>query len=244
MLGTSGVGGAAFAAHMFPAFVASVLCITGLVAVAYGRSLAPGRSGNGDGETLRPGARDGQRFRPGLSSVGVAVAVAAMLLLPAASAAPVVLATGGAVALVAWRRGRVAGAVLRRGVNLPILLGLCSVAVAMGVLGRVWSAPSELVAHAPAWQAAVTGAVASVAVNNLPAAALLGARPVADPSALLVGLDLGPNLFVTGALSAVLWWQVARPLGAPTSVRRFVRLGLVLTPLSMAAALGALAVLG
>ena len=66
---------------------------------------------------------------------------------------------------------------------------------------------------------AAVGAVASVVVNNLPAASLLAARPPPDPYALLVGLNLGPNLAVTGALSAVLWLQVAPGPGARPSVR-------------------------
>jgi Na+/H+ antiporter NhaD/arsenite permease-like protein len=57
-------------------------------------------------------------------------------------------------------------------------------------------------------------------------------------------LNLGPNLAVTGALSAVLWVQVATGLGARPSVRAFTRLGSVVTVVSMAAALGVLALGG
>ena len=49
--------------------------------------------------------------------------------------------------------------------------------------------------------------------------------------ALLLGLDLGPNLAVTGSLSAVLWLQVARADGARPSILRYTLLGLVLVPL-------------
>jgi arsenical pump membrane protein len=57
---------------------------------------------------------------------------------------------------------------------------------------------------------------------------------------LLLGLDLGPNLAVTGSLSAVLWLQTARSIGARPSVLTYTRLGLLLVPASLVAALLAL----
>jgi len=54
---------------------------------------------------------------------------------------------------------------------------------------------------------------------------------------LLLGLDLGPNLAVTGSLSAVLWLQIARSSGARPSVVRYTLLGLVLVPVSLTLAL-------
>jgi arsenical pump membrane protein len=70
---------------------------------------------------------------------------------------------------------------------------------------------------------------------------LLAARTPRHPFALLVGLDLGPNLFVTGSLSWILWLRAARSVGARPSVAEASRLGAVAVPLSMAAALGTLA---
>jgi arsenical pump membrane protein len=71
-----------------------------------------------------------------------------------------------------------------------------------------------------------------------------GRGPALDPAAarVLVGLDLGPNLAVTGSLSAVLWLQAARTVGARASVATYTRLGAVLAPVSVAAALAALRV--
>ena len=74
-------------------------------------------------------------------------------------------------------------------------------------------------------------------VNNLPAASVLSAQAPAHPRALLLGLDLGPNLAVSGSLSAVLWLQVARAAGAKPSVVRYSVLGLALVPLSLTLAL-------
>ena len=94
------------------------------------------------------------------------------------------------------------------------------------------------------WAPPPCAAAASVLVNNLPAASLLAARTPPHPFALLVGLDIGPNLFVTGSLAWVLWMRAVRTSGVRPPTARAVGLGLVSAPLAMAAALGALAVTG
>jgi arsenical pump membrane protein len=127
---------------------------------------------------------------------------------------------------------------------LPVLAGLLGVAVALGTLGRAWSGPADLLAHLNSWRTAGLAALVSVLVNNLPAASLLAARVPHHPFSLLVGLNLGPNLFVTGSLAWVLWLRAARTAGAQTSVLHASRLGAVAVPISMATALGALALTG
>jgi arsenical pump membrane protein len=57
---------------------------------------------------------------------------------------------------------------------------------------------------------------------------------------MLIGLDLGPNLAVTGSLSAILWLQVARRAGSHPSVTRYTRLGAVVVPVTIGLALAAL----
>ena len=89
--------------------------------------------------------------------------------------------------------------------------------------------------------AAAAGALASVLVNNLPAATLLSAQRPPHPLPLLIGLNLGPNLLFTGSLSTYLWYHAARGAGVVPSLKQSFRLGLVLVPLTMAAALGVLA---
>jgi arsenical pump membrane protein len=85
--------------------------------------------------------------------------------------------------------------------GLPVLVGLFGVAVALGVLGRTWSGPAMALSHLVVWATAFVATATSVLVNNLPAASLLAARVPHHPFALLVGLDIGPNLFVTGSLA-------------------------------------------
>ena len=88
---------------------------------------------------------------------------------------------------------------------------------------------------------AAVGALAAVLVNNLPAAVLLSARSLAHPRALLIGLNLGPNLAVSGSLSAYLWFRAARQLDLRPSLRAFTLRGIVLAPVAMACALAAAA---
>jgi arsenical pump membrane protein len=87
------------------------------------------------------------------------------------------------------------------------------------------------------WPTGALAAAASIVVNNLPAAVLFSAHPPTHPIALLLGLDLGPNLAVTGSLSAVLWWQAARSVGARPSPVTYSLLGTLLVPPTLAVAL-------
>jgi arsenical pump membrane protein len=128
--------------------------------------------------------------------------------------------------------------------GIPLLVGLFGVAVALGTLGRVWSGPSTLLSHLDLWGTAGLAAATSVLVNNLPAASLLAARTPHHPFALLIGLNLGPNLFVSGSLAWLLWLRSARAAGARPSIARAVRLGVVALPMSMVAAVGVLIATG
>ena len=69
------------------------------------------------------------------------------------------------------------------------------------------------------------------------AAVLLAPHATAHPRALLLGLDLGPGLAVSGSLSALLWLQIARRAGARPSARTYSLIGIVLVPLAITTAL-------
>jgi arsenical pump membrane protein len=213
--------GATFAAHLAPAWAVAVGATIVFLAVVFRRELRM------DG---RP-AGEHPAFRPRVGTLGV-VAAAALVLVLSRPALPV-LALGAAVALLG-------GTPVRRAVRVanPVLLGaVLAVAVALGTLARSVAVFGHLVAHAGRWETAWLGAGAAIALNNLPAAALLSAQLPAHPRALLLGLDLGPNLAVTGSLSAILWLQVARGVGARPSVLRYTLLGAALVPLTLGLAL-------
>ncbi|HVM64471.1 MAG TPA: hypothetical protein VMU14_06390, partial [Acidimicrobiales bacterium] len=169
-----------------------------------------------------------------------AVAAAVVLMLALRSPAPAVAAVGLAVALLAIGRGALAPREAWDAVEPLSLAGVFGVAVALGALARAWGAPAHVMSHAGGPATAAIGTIAAVAVNNLPAAVLLGSRHPAHPRALLLGLNLGPNLAVTGSLSALIWWRAAATVGARPSAARVTRLGIALVPLSIALSLVAL----
>jgi arsenical pump membrane protein len=173
-----------------------------------------------------------------------AVVVAAVLVLVLRSPALPVAATGLVAVGIRLAAGRYGPRRAVEVLGIPVLVGLFGVAVALGTLGRVWSGPATLLAHLDLWGTAAVAAVGSVLVNNLPAASLLAARTPDHPFAMLVGLNLGPNLFVTGSLAWFLWLRAARTAGARPSIAKASRLGFVAVPISMAAALGVLALTG
>jgi arsenical pump membrane protein len=232
VLGHLHQSGASFLARMWaPALVA--LLVTALVVGALEhRSLR-------DVTRERPGPE-----RPRLGLGLVAVVVAAALIITLSSPALPVVMVGVVVSLVRLLGGRQTRQEVAEVLGAPILVGLFGVAVALGTLARCWSGPAVLLSHLDSWQTAAVAAVASVVVNNLPAASLLSARLPARPMSLLIGLDLGPNFFVTGSLAWLLWLRAARGAGAQPSIARASRLGMIAVPLSMAAALGVLALTG
>lgn len=234
VLGRVHQSGGAFAATMVLPWVASVVGVSAVVALVWWRHL----------QLAGPRLDEPVEWRAGAGLAGICLVVTAMLTLPPSWEAIVALAVG--VATTSWTvaRRRVRPSEVGATVNPPLLIGLFAVAVDLGTLGRVWSGPAQLLSHASTVVTALVGAGASVVVNNLPAASLLAARAPAHPHALLVGLDLGPNLAVSGALSAVLWLQVAHGVGARPSVRRYTTVGLLVVPVSMALALLALLALG
>jgi arsenical pump membrane protein len=164
--------------------------------------------------------------------VGAAASAAATgLILALHNAALPVLAVG--VAAVALRR-------LRPRLSLHMPVALFMLAVTLGTLARRWDGPASLVDGLDGIGTAAVGALSSVLLNNLPAASLLSAQRPPHPLPLLIGLNLGPNLAVSGSLSAYLWYQAARRAGARPSLRQVSLLGLVLVPLTIAGALAAL----
>ncbi|WNI19521.1 SLC13 family permease [Actinacidiphila sp. ITFR-21] len=108
-----------------------------------------------------------------------------------------------------------AGRVLPDGDGLPALLGVAALAALLANL-----------------------------INNLPAVLALlplveggGPGPVL---AVLVGVNLGPNLTYAGSLATLLWRRVLQDHGTDASLRTFTRLGLLTVPPTLVAATVAL----
>ncbi len=99
-----------------------------------------------------------------------------------------------------------------------------------------------------AWASGVVLAVGSNLVNNLPAGLVAGRvvemAQVPDHvrSAVLIGVDLGPNLSVTGSLATILWLTALRREGQSVGAWTFLKLGaLVMPPALILAIAGAFA---
>jgi arsenical pump membrane protein len=221
--------GSAFLAQMLAPWTAAVLVTALVVAVAF-------RSGGGPRV-----AADVKPTHPSALSLGAVLAAAVLILVLINPALPV-LGIGLALAAVRLGQGRVSIGRLRE-IDVASLSAVFLIALALGTLARVWSFPGHVMATAGDVSSAAIGALGSVLVNNLPAAVLLGSRMPADPRSLLLGLNIGPNLAVTGSLSALIWWSAARSAGARPSALRYSAVGVVLVPVTLAAALAASRVL-
>jgi arsenical pump membrane protein len=222
------VTGGQFALRMLPAWVAAVTA-TGLVTW-----LAFPSSAGGAGESIP------RTSAPiGAGAVG-AVAAGALVIATPDPALPVLI-LGVVVLAIAHLRGTLAPSRVRDAVDLPVLLGLLGLAVGLGALARSWNGPSHLLATASAWQTTIVSTLSSLIFNNLPAAVLLSAHAPIHPGALLVGLNLGPNIAVTGSLSAYLWFKVSTDAGMLPSIKTYTRVGALTAVLGIPLALAALA---
>ena len=232
VLGNVHMSGGEFFRRMAPAGVASVLVTAALIGVSHHRELRASVAPEGGDERPTLGV--------GLAAV---IAATALVLLLRSPALPV-LAVGVAALVLRIRPWRSAVQGAREVLGLPVLTGLFGIAVALGALGRAWSGPGELLTHLGPWATAGVAAGSTVLVNNLPAASLLSARALTHPFSLLVGLNIGPNLFVSGSLAWVLWWRSARAVDARPSLAEATRLGLLSAPIAIVAAMAVLTATG
>ncbi|MDB4940518.1 MAG: arsenic transporter [Labilithrix sp.] len=126
---------------------------------------------------------------------------------------------------------------------LPLVAGLFVLVEAVhqtGVVGTLARSLHDLSGRSPgsaAWAAGGLAAAGCNVLNNLPAGLFAGeiVRDAAVPEqvirAVLVGIDLGPNLSVTGSLATILWLTSLRRDGITVSALDFLKLGaVVMTP--------------
>jgi arsenical pump membrane protein len=134
---------------------------------------------------------------------------------------------------------------------LPLVAGLFVLVQALGATGVIRTLSQMLRDHAAegaaktAWACGAIVALASNVINNLPAGlisgdALQAARaPDQVTRAILIGVDLGPNLSITGSLATILWLTALRREGHRIDARAFLRLGLRVMPPALLLAIGA-----
>ncbi len=223
----SGGSGASFAAKMFPVAITAALVTALGIAVLYRRALATHPA---------PGPAGGPAPTVVIGTGLVATAAAVVLVLALQQPALAVLAVGLVATAVELLRARIDFGAVWRIVGLPSLAAAFVLTVALGTLARHWDGPAELIAGASGPETAGIAALSTVFVNNLPSAALYSAHAVDHSRMLLLGLNVGPNLAVTGALSALLWYRAARQVGERPSLLEFSRRGIPLALVGLAAA--------
>jgi arsenical pump membrane protein len=139
---------------------------------------------------------------------------------------------------------------------IPLVAGLFVLVEALDRSGAIRSVSDFLrdQAQRSANLAAVgSGAIVGIAsnlINNLPAGLIAGTAvqtanvPPSVSSAILVGVDLGPNLSVTGSLATILWLTALRRDGIQVKAWDFLKLGILIMPPALLLSLGGLLLSG
>jgi arsenical pump membrane protein len=200
-----------------------------------------------------PGLSNGGRY----AAYGIGVAATALLL---ASAYDIQLglptfAAGAATALFVLLEKRESPWPLLRGISwgvLPLVAGLFVLVEGLNHAGAAayltgqlhWAASQS--AAATAWIAGASLAFITNLMNNLPAGLIAQSvltpahPPAAVTGALLIGVDLGPNLSITGSLATILWLLALRREGESCTAVQFLKIGAVAMPAALLPALAAL----
>jgi arsenical pump membrane protein len=138
---------------------------------------------------------------------------------------------------------------------LPLVAGLFVIVQALdrsGLIGMLRALLEQLARQSTAgaaWTSGIAVGLASNLLNNLPVGLIAGTTvqsgpfPPAITSAVLLGVDLGPNLSVTGSLATILWLIALRRDGQHVGALSFLKLGVLVMPPALIAALAASLVL-
>lgn len=135
---------------------------------------------------------------------------------------------------------------------LPLVAGLFIMVEALdktGLIGVISSFLKNSEAKSPtltAWGSGTITAIVSNLTNNLPSGLIAGnvvqaanVSPVLRHF-ILIGVDLGPNLSVTGSLATILWLVALRREGENVSAITFFKLGIIIMIPSLFAAFAGL----
>ncbi|GHJ42456.1 SLC13 family permease [Streptomyces sp. TS71-3] len=198
------------------------------------------------------GGPTGEPPLPLFALVTVGCTLAGFVLASVLGAAPAWAAAAGAAVLAvrALARRRVGPKELLNAAALPFLafvvaLGLVVRAVVDGGLG-------DLLGHlvpdgsglAELFAVAVLAAVLANVINNLPAVLVLlpltAAIGTGAVLAMLLGVNIGPNLTYAGSLATLLWRRIAHRHEHDVDLAEFTRLAALTVPAALAVAVPAL----
>jgi arsenical pump membrane protein len=185
---------------------------------------------------------------------GLLLAAAALIVSSALGlslGAPTCGAAIFAMIVVAWRDRKIVGRVAG-GISwsvLPLVAGLFIIVEALRSAGFLHLALAGLQmlartsTQAAKIAAALVVAFLSNGMNNLPVGLMSGAviRHASETGvvahAILIGVDLGPNLSVTGSLATILWLIALRREKVEITAWEFFKVGIVAMPLALVASL-------
>ena len=199
---------------------------------------------------------------PVLSGAGktaaIGIGTTAIVLLAASALdiqlGPPTAVAGALTALVVLIRERKGPWLILKDISwgvLPLVAGLFVLVEALdktgliGIITTLLHNAAQRSAIWAAWGAGIVVAVASNLVNNLPTGLIAGNAvqnadvPERIARAVLIGVDLGPNLSVTGSLATILWLTALRREGHAVSAGTFLKLGIIVMPPALLLAIGA-----
>lgn len=143
-----------------------------------------------------------------------------------------------------WRvLGKVSWSVLPLVAGLFVLVAGVEQTGVLKSLTEFLSSSARQSPHETALLAGTAVAFACNAINNLPMGLLASTvaqsaqLPAQVTGAVLIGVDLGPNLSVTGSLATILWLVAIRREGEDVSAWKFLAVGSLVMPLPLLASL-------
>jgi arsenical pump membrane protein len=132
---------------------------------------------------------------------------------------------------------------------LPLVAGLfvmVEALIGIGAIGHLSTMLHEAAAQSvpkTAWAVGIVTALADNIANNLPVGLVAGSVAASDHlpqpvvNAMLIGVDLGPNLSVTGSLATILWLVALRRQKIDVGAWHFLKIGALVMPPALLAAL-------
>ncbi len=232
--------------------VAAIVATFGMLRIAQRKSLRGNIDGAGDQAVVL--TRMAALAAAGIGATAIVLLVASALGVALGLPTFVCGALVAAIVLSVTRQSPVSVARDISWSVLPLVAGLFILVEGLNRTGVLPALAEELKQaaalslHATAWGAGILAALASNLINNLPMGLIAAtATQTAQASlhvtgAVLIGIDLGPNLSVTGSLATILWLIALRREGEHVGALRFLKLGIVVMPPALILSLLALAV--
>lgn len=167
-------------------------------------------------------------------------------------------ACGAVVTAIVLLHSRKSPLSIARDISWSVLLLVAGLFILVEGLNRTGVLPAlaeelkrtaALSPHVTSWGGGIITAIASNLINNLPMGLIAATTTQAAQTshqitgAVLIGVDLGPNLSVTGSLATILWLIALRREGEHVGALRFLRLGVLVMPPALVLSLLALSLI-